>query len=65
MIPLPVRPQPLRLQPRAHDLRASVEIPAADCSNLKKIVIDAQTDITSVANGTVTKELEVSPGLCK
>jgi fimbrial chaperone protein len=40
----------------------SVEIPAADCSKLKKLVIEAQTDI---GNGKVTKEFEVSPGLCR
>ena len=44
----------------------SVEVPAANCSRLKKIVIDAQTDITSIGNaGTITKEFEVSPGSCK
>jgi fimbrial chaperone protein len=43
----------------------SVEVPAADCSKLKKVVIEAQTDVTSVGNGTVTREFEVSPGLCK
>lgn len=43
----------------------SVEVPAADCSKLKKVVIEAQTDITSVGSGTVTREFEVSPGLCK
>jgi len=41
----------------------SVEIPAASCSKLKKIVIEAQTDISG--KGTVTKELEVSPALCR
>jgi fimbrial chaperone protein len=43
----------------------SVEIPAPSCSSLKKIVIEAQTDVTSVGNGTVTKEFEVSPAFCK
>lgn len=41
----------------------SVEIPAAACSKLKKIVIEAQTDITGKA--AITKELEVTPSLCK
>ena len=41
----------------------SVEIPAESCSKLKKIVIEAQTDISG--KGTVTKELEVSPALCR
>src|SRR5437868_14086107 len=41
----------------------SVEIPAGTCSKLKKIVIEAQTDISG--KGTVTKELEVSPALCR
>ena len=41
----------------------SVEIPAATCSKLKKIVIEAQTDIGSRA--AITKEIEVSPALCK
>ena len=40
----------------------SVEIPADACSKLKKIVIDAQTD---TAKGTVTREIEVAPPLCK
>ncbi len=44
----------------------SVEVPAASCLRLKKIVIEAQTDISSVGNaGTVSKEFEVSPGSCK
>jgi fimbrial chaperone protein len=47
--------------PRAY----SVEIPAASCSGLKKIVIEAQTDITAVGNGKITKEFEVSPAFCK
>ena len=41
----------------------SVEIPAASCSKLKKIVIAAQTDITG--KSTITKEFEVSPALCR
>jgi fimbrial chaperone protein len=41
----------------------SVEIPAETCSKLKKIVIEAQTDITG--KGTITRELEVSPALCR
>ncbi len=44
----------------------SVEIPAADCSKLKKIVIEAQTDAPSVGNsGAITREFEVPPGTCK
>lgn len=44
----------------------SVEIPAAECSKLKKIVIEAQTDESSVGkSGTVTKEFEVPPGVCR
>ena len=43
----------------------SVEVPAAECSKLKRIVIEAQTDITAVGNGAVTREFEVSPGFCK
>jgi len=39
-----------------------VEIPAGTCSKLKKIVIEAQTDI---GKGAITKEIEVSPALCK
>jgi len=41
----------------------SVEIPAATCSKLRKIVIEAQTDISGKA--PITKELEVTPSLCK
>ena len=41
----------------------SVEIPAGACSKLKKIVIEAQTDINGKA--AITKEFEVSPVLCK
>ena len=40
----------------------SVEIPAGTCSKLKKIVIEAQTDIGKDA---ITKEIEVVPALCK
>ena len=40
----------------------NVDLPAESCSKLKKIVIDAETDIP---NKTVTKEFEVSPALCK
>src|SRR5437899_4115396 len=36
----------------------SVEIPAASCSKLKKIVIEAETDIASRGKGTITKEFE-------
>jgi fimbrial chaperone protein len=44
----------------------SVNVPAADCSKLKRIVIDAQTDVRSLGTaGTITKEFEVSPGSCK
>ena len=43
----------------------SVEIPAANCSKLKKIVIEAETDIATPGKGTITKEFEVSPALCK
>jgi fimbrial chaperone protein len=41
----------------------SVEIPADSCSKLKKIVIEADTDIQNKA--TITKELEITPALCK
>jgi fimbrial chaperone protein len=48
--------------PRAY----SVEVPATDCSKLKKVVIGAQTDVRSLGSaGTITKEFEVSPGSCK
>jgi fimbrial chaperone protein len=48
--------------PRAY----SVELPATDCSKLKKVVIGAQTDVRSLGSaGTITKEFEVSPGSCK
>jgi len=44
----------------------SVEVPAADCSKLKKIVIEAQTDTPSVGtSGSITREFEVPPGACK
>ena len=43
----------------------SVEIPAASCSKLKKIVIEADTDIATPGKGTITREFEVSPALCK
>ena len=39
------------------------EIPAATCSKLKKIVIEAQTDISG--KSTIIKEFEVSPALCR
>lgn len=41
----------------------TADIPADTCSKLKKIVIDAETDIPDKA--TISKELEVSPALCK
>lgn len=48
--------------PRAY----SVPIPAANCSKLKKIVIEAQTDTSTIGTaGTITKEFEVPPGACK
>ncbi len=44
----------------------SVPIPATDCSRLKKIVIEAQTDTSTIGKaGTITKEFEVPPGACK
>ena len=42
----------------------SVDIPAGTCSKLKKIVIEAQTDISG-KGATITREIEVSPVLCK
>ena len=41
----------------------SVDVPADSCSKLKKIVIEADTDIPNKA--TITKELEITPALCK
>ena len=41
----------------------NVDVPADVCSKLKKVVIEAQTDLTE--KGTITKELEVSPARCK
>jgi fimbrial chaperone protein len=44
----------------------NMQVTAADCSRLKKIVIEAQTDISTLGNaGTITKEFEISPGSCK
>lgn len=48
--------------PRAYE----VEVPSDACSKLKKISIEAQTDVSTIGNaGTVTKEFEVSPPSCK
>ena len=48
--------------PRAY----SVEVPAGVCPRLKKVVIEAETDISSIGqSGTVTKEFEVPPGACR
>ena len=41
----------------------SVDVPADVCSKLKKIAIEADTDIQNKA--TITKEFEVTPALCK
>ncbi|HKB79433.1 MAG TPA: fimbria/pilus periplasmic chaperone [Thermoanaerobaculia bacterium] len=44
----------------------NVQIPAAECSKLKKLVIEARTDDPSVGkSGTITKEFEVPPGACQ
>ena len=43
----------------------SVEVPAASCSKLKKIVIEADTDIATPGKSTITREFEVSPAFCK
>jgi fimbrial chaperone protein len=43
-----------------------MKVPVESCSKLKRVVIDAQTDITSIGSaGTITTEFEVSPGSCK
>jgi len=43
-----------------------VEVPAASCSQLKKIVIEAQTDVTSLGTGgSIARDFEVLPGSCK
>jgi fimbrial chaperone protein len=41
----------------------SIDVPADSCSKLKKITIEATTDIQSKA--TITKDFEVTPALCK
>ena len=44
----------------------AVEIPQGVCSQLKNVVIDAQTDITSLGTaGTVSTQYEVPPASCK
>ena len=44
----------------------SLEIPAGDCSKLKKMVIEAQTDAATIGNGgMITTEVEIPQGACK
>jgi fimbrial chaperone protein len=44
----------------------TVEVPPGVCSQLKHVVIDAQTDITSIGTaGTVSTQYEVQPASCK
>jgi fimbrial chaperone protein len=44
----------------------TVEVPTGVCSQLKHVVIDAQTDITSIGTaGTVSTQYEVQPASCK
>ena len=43
----------------------SVAVPAEKCSKLKTIVIDAQTDVSSLGRaGAITTQFEVPPASC-
>ena len=48
--------------PRSYDL----EIPAADCSKLKSVSIEVQTDIENAGKEElITNQIDVAPGSCK
>jgi len=48
--------------PRSYDF----EIPAGDCSKLKKIGLEIQTDVAAAGNaGAISSQIDLPPGSCK
>jgi len=44
----------------------TVDVPAADCGKIRKLTIEAQTDIATIGNaGALESSFEVAPGGCK